>query len=81
MGGITVTLERRGDAYIIELPKELVEEEGMREGDQIELTQTPNAMLVRRLPRYKLAEQLEGMTPKNSHGEIDWGRPVGNEVW
>lgn len=72
---MTVTLERRGDLYVIELPKELVEEQGMREGDQVELSPP------RRLPRYNLSELLEGMTPENLHGEIDWGRPMGNEVW
>ena len=24
---------------------------------------------------------LSGMTPENRHAPIDWGQPVGNEVW
>ena len=29
----------------------------------------------------RLAHLLEQVTPENRHGEIDWGGPVGKEVW
>ena len=37
----------------------------------------------RAVPRrkYTLAELLEGVTPENVHAEVDFGRPVGKEVW
>jgi antitoxin component of MazEF toxin-antitoxin module len=28
-----------------------------------------------------LADLLEQVMPDNGHGEIDWGGPVGKEVW
>jgi len=28
-----------------------------------------------------LEEMLAGITPENMHGEVDWGAPVGKEVW
>ncbi len=31
--------------------------------------------------RYSLAELLEGFTPENRHDIVDWGPPVGKEVW
>ena len=31
--------------------------------------------------RYNLEEMLATITPENLHGEIDWGPPVGKEVW
>jgi antitoxin component of MazEF toxin-antitoxin module len=37
----------------------------------------------RAVPRrkYTLAQLLAGVTPENVHGEVDFGRPVGKEVW
>ncbi|MFB2937570.1 hypothetical protein ACE1B6_20165 [Aerosakkonemataceae cyanobacterium BLCC-F154] len=29
----------------------------------------------------ELHEMLEGVTPENLHGEIDFGEPVGREIW
>ena len=31
--------------------------------------------------RYTMAELLEGFTPDDRPGEVDWGPPVGREVW
>ncbi len=30
---------------------------------------------------YNLNELISGITPENSHGEINYGATVGNEVW
>lgn len=29
----------------------------------------------------ELHEMLEGVTPENLHGEINFGEPVGREIW
>jgi antitoxin MazE len=39
------------------------------------------ARMQRRKRRYKLDELVSGITPDNRHEEINWGPPVGNEVW
>jgi antitoxin component of MazEF toxin-antitoxin module len=31
--------------------------------------------------RYNLEDLLAKITPNNSHGESDWGEPIGKEVW
>jgi len=30
---------------------------------------------------YDLAALVARITPKNRHAAVDWGRPVGHEVW
>ena len=35
----------------------------------------------KREPRYDLATLLVGMTPENTHPEVDWGEPRGEEAW
>jgi antitoxin MazE len=39
-----------------------------------------NSLALRRR-RYSLGELLEGITPEDYHPEVEWGPPVGNEVW
>ena len=34
-----------------------------------------------RRKEYTLAELVKGITRKNRHDEVDFGGPVGNEVW
>ena len=31
--------------------------------------------------KYTLAQLLERVTPENIHSEVDFGRPMGKEVW
>ena len=32
-------------------------------------------------PKYTLEELLDGITEENLHGEIDFGKPSGKEIW
>lgn len=32
-------------------------------------------------PRYTIEEFVAAITPENVHCEIDFGPPVGNEIW
>lgn len=32
-------------------------------------------------PKYTLEELCAGITPENIQREIDWGPPVGKEIW
>jgi antitoxin MazE len=31
--------------------------------------------------RYQLEQLVAGIRPENRHHELEWGPPVGNEVW
>jgi antitoxin component of MazEF toxin-antitoxin module len=39
------------------------------------------AKAVPRARKYSLAQLLEGVTAENLHAEVDFGRPMGKEVW
>lgn len=39
------------------------------------------AIYINKTRRYTLEELLEQVTPENRHDEIDFGPPVGNEIW
>lgn len=39
------------------------------------------SFLIRRVGVDELQELLDRVTLENCHGEVDWGAPVGKEVW
>jgi antitoxin MazE len=56
------------------------------EGKQADMTVEHGALVVkvvkpRTRRRYRLENLIAGITEENRHSEIEWGPPVGNEVW
>jgi antitoxin MazE len=79
---MSVTLHRWGNSVGLRLPKPLLEQLGLKEGSEVDVKVENNRLVIepsRR--RYTMAELLEGFTPNDRPGEVDWGPPVGNEVW
>ena len=72
-----------GNSLGIRIPKYLLEQIQLQEGDEIDISAENNKLIVTPLKRkkYTLDELLEGMTEKNLHSEIDWGEAVGKEPW
>jgi antitoxin component of MazEF toxin-antitoxin module len=35
----------------------------------------------RKRRRYTLEQLIRGISEENRHGETDWGKPVGEEIW
>jgi antitoxin MazE len=38
-------------------------------------------LILRRRKKYTLDDLLTGVTPEDFEGEMDWGDPVGKEIW
>jgi len=73
-----------GNSLGLRIPKALAEQAGLAAGDAVEIDATPEGLTLRkRKPdsRYCLKELVSGITPENRHDEIDWGPPVGREIW
>ena len=76
-------VQKWGDRLALRIPKALAEEAGLEAGSEIEL-RVENGCLEIYLPgtpRYTLEELVAQITPENRHDEVDWGPPVGKEVW
>lgn len=81
----TTILEQWGKGCGIRLSKALLDEVGLDVGSEVEVTTDGQAITIRpRRPvrgRYT-AEQLVAEMPDDPEGgEVDWGPPVGKEVW
>jgi antitoxin MazE len=80
---MSVTLHRWGNSVGLRLPKPLLDQLGLKEGSEVDVKVENNRLVIEpsRRRRYTMAELLEGFTPDDWPGEVDWGPPVGKEVW
>lgn len=75
-----------GNSLALRVPKAFAESIGASEGKQAEMTVKDGTLVIKvskakRRRRYILRELIDAITEENRHSEINWGAPVGNEVW
>mgnify|MGYP001230599597 CR=1 FL=1 len=77
------TAQKWGNSLAIRVPKSVAIQAGIQEQDELEIeVQDGNVVLKPQLQRvYRVEDLVKQITPKNLHGEIDTGDPVGREVW
>jgi antitoxin MazE len=55
---------------------------GLSDGATVEVKVSGRNLILTLAQRaYDLEELIAGITPKNRHGEADWGEPAGKETW
>ena len=83
-GGIAMetVLKKWGNSQGIRLPKNLLNELKWKNGDKLSLTIKNNKIVIEPQQKHKTIKELfkdyEGDYVKE---EIDWGEPVGKEIW
>jgi len=72
-----------GNSLAVRIPSSFAEEIGLQEDGQIEMSVSDGKVLIEPAtsPTYSLDQLLDRVTDDNLHPEVDWGEPVGNEVW
>ncbi|PSO79002.1 MAG: AbrB/MazE/SpoVT family DNA-binding domain-containing protein [Cyanobacteria bacterium QH_9_48_43] len=79
---MTATITKWGNSLAVRIPKHLAEEANLQEGTQVSIWLSDGKIAIApKRKKYSLEELLEGISPEDSEGEIDWGSPVGEEVW
>ena len=75
-------LVRWGNGTAIRIPKALLQETRLREGDTLVLS-VRNGTIIARPAKKKpaLRDLLSKVSRENVHAETDWGRPRGKEGW
>jgi len=75
-------IARWGNSLGLRLPKSVALEAQLDEGDTVAVSVKNGAIVIRpNRPSYSLDKLVAKITPRNRHGETDWGRPVGDEAW
>jgi len=72
-----------GNSLAVRIPLAIAKQAKLAEGDSVELALDREGSIVLRpaRPKYQLSDLVARISPKNRHGETDWGRPRGNESW
>jgi antitoxin MazE len=71
-----------GNSQALRIPKTMLDALQISEGDEVELMVEDGRLTVRPVtPKLTLESLVAQITPENCHKELDWGKPVGNEVW
>jgi len=78
-----VKVQEINGQYLLPIPPEIAEAASIRSGVNVEVSVCAGAIVVRRptTPQYSLATLLAQVTADNRPAEVDWGPPVGKEVW
>ena len=82
MATVKVQVVKWGNSHAVRLPKVVLEKAEIREGDQLEIrVEKGRIALEPARPKLTLRDLVARITPENLHGEQEWGKPVGREVW
>lgn len=76
-------LQKWGNSQGVRIPKEILNEISINEGDNVDVSTNGDSIIIRRiykpLKKYSLDELLKNSDSKLS--EENWGEPVGKEEW
>ena len=78
-----VQIQKWGNSLALRIPKAFAVESNVTSGSTVDISIDNGNIIVKPIKesKYTLEELLEGITDENLHGEVDWGPPVGKEVW
>lgn len=78
-----VTVKKWGNSASVRIPSALMAAANLALDDKVDLREDGGRIIIEpvRRKRYDLTELLEGITPRNRHGEVDFGAPVGKETF
>jgi len=76
---MSVTLRKWGNSVGVRLPKPMLEQLGLKEGNEVDIAVEGNRLVLKR-KRVTLAELLAQCKPENRPDPIDWGPDVGREI-
>ena len=78
-------IQKWGNSQGLRLTKNLLEEAQLDVGDEVDVSVKNGVMIVKPAKRIRGRHNLKDLVariPKNYEtGEVDWGEPVGKEIW
>jgi len=78
-------IQKWGNSQGLRLPKNLLADAQLGVGDEVDISVKDGIMIVTPAKKIRGKHRLKDLVariPKNYQtGEVDWGEPVGKEVW
>jgi antitoxin MazE len=82
MPAVRAKLVKWGNSKAIRIPKVVLDQARMKEGDEVEIRVKAGGIALEPLrAKVTLDSLVKRITPENRHQEQDWGKPVGKEIW
>lgn len=80
---MTVKIRTWGNSQGIRIPKEILDDAGVRVDDLLDISASDGVIILSRPFHHRsLEERAKAYCGKlNLDGEFDWGEPVGREKW
>jgi antitoxin MazE len=77
------TIQKWGNSLALRIPKSFATHSSIKQGSVVDLSLDNGRMIVEptKEQEYSLKDLLALVTKKNLHSEVDFGAPVGKEVW
>ena len=80
---MTTKIQKWGNSLAMRIPSRLAEQYGLKAGSRVRARDGMLGILIE--PASKKEETLEDLIaqidPNNLPEKIEWGKPVGNEIW
>ena len=78
-----VTVKKWGNSAAVRIPASVLEATHLHLDEVVEVREEKGRIVIEpvRKKTYKLEDLLKGINSKNLHEIIDFGPPVGKEVW
>jgi antitoxin MazE len=79
--------QKWGNSLAVRIPRNVVQEIGLKPQDALTIeVQKGRIVLVPmekagKIPHYRLEDLVKKITRKNRYKEVDFGAPVGREIW
>jgi antitoxin MazE len=80
---ITTYIRKWGNSLAVRLPQSLLAQLNLQADGEVEISIDEGRLILSpvKKPSYRLDELLAQISPESLHDEIDFGKPVGKEVW
>jgi antitoxin MazE len=77
------SVKKWGNSLAVRIPVVVIQDLGLTENSSVQIISDGVVATIQPNKRKKpsLAELVTKITPQNCHKTVDWGEPVGKEVW
>jgi antitoxin MazE len=76
-------IQKWGNSLAVRIPKPFAAEAGLDQQSEVDVSVMDGALVIKPCPEppLTLEELVSRITDENRHEEIDFGPPVGREIW
>ena len=78
---MSTTIQKWGNSAGVRIPKHILDSLSLGVEDSVSIVQTHEGILITKTAELTFAEKCKRITKQNVHGCVEWGHPIGNEVW